>query len=77
MLTVTNTCDSLPAGDLSRLFDRFYRTDNSRSKESGGNGIGLSAARAICNAHDASIRAELAGDNALRFQVIMPVSAAK
>ena len=42
---------------LSRLFERFYRTDESRNRESGGYGIGLSVARAIAEKHGGSIQA--------------------
>ena len=49
--SVQNTCDTLPEGDLNRLFDRFYRADASRARESGGYGIGLSVAAAIVKAH--------------------------
>ena len=42
---------------LSRLFERFYRTDESRNRESGGYGIGLSVARAIAQKHGGSIQA--------------------
>ena len=55
VLTVTNPCAGLTGDDLDRLFDRFYRADPSRSSETGGYGIGLSIAKAICDAHKARI----------------------
>ena len=46
-----NSVDTPPDGDLERLFDRFYRGDPARTQKSGGYGIGLSAARAVAEAH--------------------------
>ena len=60
--SVQNTCDTLPEGDLNRLFDRFYRADASRARESGGYGIGLSVAAAIVKAHKGKITAERTRD---------------
>ena len=58
MLRVENDCPAPPAEDLERLFDRFYRGDEARTQSSGGCGIGLSAVRAIAEAHGGSVRAE-------------------
>ena len=55
-LRVSNTVTEVP--DLSRIFDRFYRADSSRSQKSGGFGIGLSAARAIARLHRAELNAD-------------------
>lgn len=52
---------------LGRLFDRFYRADASRSRESGGYGIGLSIARAIAERHGGDIRADQTDEGRLRF----------
>ncbi|MDE5697783.1 MAG: HAMP domain-containing histidine kinase [Lachnospiraceae bacterium] len=40
-LVIENECDPIPAGEIRRLFEPFYRPDFSRSRESGGNGLGL------------------------------------
>lgn len=72
-LEIANTCSNMPEGDLDRLFDRFYRADASRNSRTGGYGIGLSAARAICISHGGSIRAVRDGDRIIRFLVTLPL----
>lgn len=68
-LRVTNGPTQVPAGDLSRLFDRFYRGDPARNQKSGGYGIGLSAAQAIVQGWHGTIAAEAAGENTMVFTV--------
>ena len=69
-LSLANTV-SERVEDPQRLFDRFYRADSSRSRETGGNGIGLSAARAIVQAHKGTIRAAYEGEQIV-FTVSLP-----
>ena len=58
VLTVENTTQTVfTPGDLEHLFDRFYRTDASRSSETGGHGIGLSVAQSIVAAHGGKLQA--------------------
>ena len=67
--------DSGPGIDpdrLERVFERFYRTDEGRSRDSGGSGLGLAIARAIVEAHGGRIRAESPpGDGAI-FRIDLP-----
>ncbi|MCD8331456.1 MAG: HAMP domain-containing histidine kinase [Oscillospiraceae bacterium] len=56
-LCVQNSAQPLSPEDLKHLFDRFYRTDRSRSSKTGGYGIGLSIAKAIVTAHKGTIKA--------------------
>ena len=71
-LEVSNTCDAIPEGNLDRLFDRFYRADSSRARQTGGYGIGLSVARAIATSHGGEIKALRDGDKTIRFVVTLP-----
>lgn len=50
-IAVSNPCAGLDASQLPRYFDRFYRADLSRSRSTGGYGIGLSTAKAIVTRH--------------------------
>lgn len=56
-IEVRNTAENLKKGDLSILFERFYRLDSSRNSNTGGSGIGLSVAKAIAEAHKGKIKA--------------------
>jgi signal transduction histidine kinase len=60
-LSVQDTGDGLEAQQLEHVFDRFYRTDPSRSRETGGSGLGLAIVKAIVEAHDGSVAASSAG----------------
>lgn len=69
-LEVCNVSDTLPEGDLNRLFDRFFRADPSRSRDSGSYGIGLSIAKAIAQTHKWRIEVRRGGGNQICFSVI-------
>ena len=67
-IAVSNTCEGAESIDVTRLFDRFYRADESHSTRIGGTGIGLSIARATAEAHGGTIEASVSG-NTITFRV--------
>ncbi len=71
-LSVTNTCENIPEGDLNDLFDRFYRAEKSRNSRTGGHGLGLSIARAVVAAHKGKITASSPAEHTMRFDVLLP-----
>ena len=75
-LTVFNDAAvPVPRAELTKLFDRFYRTDPSRSSETGGHGIGLSIAKAIVTAHKGKITASTEDEKSLTITALFPVTA--
>ncbi len=73
-LTVADTGIGIPAEDLERVFDRFYRTDASRARSSGGFGLGLTIVRDLVNAMGGSISAESRVGEGSRFRLVLPVA---
>ena len=60
-IAVTDDGIGIPAADLPHVFDRFYRTDQSRSRGVGGTGLGLAITRAIVEAHGGTVAVESDG----------------
>lgn len=67
IIEVSNACEHIPSGDLDRLFERFYRSDDSRARETGGSGIGLSVVRAVAEAHHGRAFCTAANDETICF----------
>lgn len=68
-LDVYNTVENLNVADLNKLFDRFYRADSSRARDTGGYGIGLSIAKSIVEAHHGKINAKSEDGHSICFTV--------
>ena len=68
---VSNESEMIQKGNMDILFERFYRTDASRSSETGGSGIGLSVAKAIVEVHNGKIHAESTDGKILVITVIL------
>jgi signal transduction histidine kinase len=71
LVTVSNSGDGIPAGDLAHVFERFYRVDKSRDRAHGGAGIGLSIVQQLIEAAGGRVGAE-SGDGTTRFWFVLP-----
>lgn len=71
-LEVSDDGPGIPADDLERVFERFYRSDRARSPDAGGAGLGLAIARWIVELHGGTIRAAQADPHGCRIIVELP-----
>lgn len=73
VLEVTDTGIGIGAEDLQQIFKRFWRADKSRSRATGGTGIGLAIVRELVGAHDGRIEVESEPGRGSRFSVSFPL----
>ena len=69
-LTVSNSSENINQENLDKIFDRFYRVDDSRNRKTGGSGLGLNIAKTIIENHNGTIRA-VNKDNITSFIVTL------
>lgn len=72
ILRVQNDSDTIPQDELDHLFDRFYRREESRNREDGGYGLGLSIIHEIVISHKGKISVE-SKDNQTTFTIMLPL----
>ena len=73
-IAVADQGPGIPADQLGKIFDRFYRVTNDQSRTVGGAGIGLAISRWIAQVHGGDIRAESDVGNGSRFIVTLPLA---
>ena len=71
-LAVGDTGVGIPTKDLPRIFERFYRVDKARARETGGTGLGLSIVRHVAESHGGSVTVESQLGAGSTFTVLLP-----
>jgi len=72
-LSICDNGPGVPVEDLPFIFNRFWRKEKSRARQSGGSGLGLAIARQLCEAQNGSITAENSPKGGLQITVSFPV----
>jgi two-component system, OmpR family, phosphate regulon sensor histidine kinase PhoR len=74
VISVADTGIGIPKADQARIFERFYRTDAARSRESGGTGLGLSIVKHLVEALGGRIRVESEVGQGSTFYIYLPLN---
>jgi heavy metal sensor kinase len=74
VLEIRDTGIGIPSEAIGHVFERFYRVDDARSRDSGGVGLGLAIVKAICNAHGALIEVTSTVGVGSRFSIRFPLA---
>ena len=74
-LSVSDRGVGIPARDLDRIFERFYRVDHGRSRDTGGTGLGLAIVRHVASNHHGWVEVESREGEGSTFTLVLPVQA--
>ncbi|SKC85243.1 sensor histidine kinase [Maledivibacter halophilus] len=72
MVTIEDSGIGIPKEDIPLIFNRFYRSDKSRAKKTGGHGLGLSIAKWIIDKHKGYIKVESEVNIGTKFKIFLP-----
>ena len=72
-LSVIDRGLGIPTNDLERVFERFYRVDRGRSRETGGTGLGLSIVRHVAANHHGTVEVESREGEGSTFTLVLPM----
>ena len=64
----------VPTRDLERIFERFYRVDRARSRETGGTGLGLAIVRHVIQAHGGEVTVQSREGEGSTFTLYLPIA---
>jgi signal transduction histidine kinase len=76
VLVIEDNGDGIPSEHLPRIFDRFHRVDPSRSRKTGGVGLGLAIAHRLVTAHGGHISISNRPDGGTRVSIALPLAPA-
>jgi two-component system, OmpR family, sensor kinase len=71
-IRVIDTGPGIPAGEHERIFDRFYRLDQSRARHTGGSGLGLAICREVVALHGGTIRVGASSASGTTIEICLP-----
>ena len=75
--SIANSGEGISKDEISLIFDRFYKTDKSRSKDKVGIGLGLYIVKKILHLHDGNIKAESIEGKECKFTFFIPIKRQK
>ncbi|MGA9160186.1 MAG: ATP-binding protein [Actinomycetota bacterium] len=74
VLAIVDSGLGIPSRDLPRIFERFYRVDRARSRETGGTGLGLSIVKHVAENHGGRVKVTSELGRGTRFEVLLPTA---
>jgi len=72
-VSITDNGEGIPAEELPNIFERFYRVDKSRTRATGGSGLGLTIARRLVEAHGGKLTVQSEPGKGSRFTFTIPI----
>jgi two-component system sensor histidine kinase SenX3 len=76
-ITITDQGVGIAEEDIDRIFERFYRVDSARSRETGGTGLGLSIVKHVISNHGGDVQVWSVPGTGSTFTVLLPLNQTK